>query len=183
MAQLDNPLLKAHTPDWDGFENRHSLCQKYSWAIPNTDAIKAIVAYSPIVEIGAGTGYWAKLITEAGGDIVATDKFEPAHNAYTDKKHRYAPVEKLSAVAAVRKYHNRALLIIWPSYRESWSSDALAKYQELGGKTIIYVGEDSGGCTGDARLHALLANMTLLKTVSIPQWACIHDYMEIYHNA
>jgi hypothetical protein len=179
---VNNPLLKAYSPDWNGFEKRYAAVKEYSWAIPTDYAIESIVAHGPIVEIGAGTGYWANLIAEAGGDIVATDKFSPSHNTYTDKQHHYAAIKKLPALNAVRKYHNRTLLMVWPEYNESWSSQALAEYLHLGGKTVIYVGEDPGGCTGDAKLHELLATLQLLKTVTLPQWAGIHDYMEIYLN-
>jgi hypothetical protein len=38
-------------------KTRADLVHKYAWAIPNEEAIATIAALSPIVELGAGTGY------------------------------------------------------------------------------------------------------------------------------
>ncbi len=179
LQHTGNPLLKAHIPGWEGISKRTAAVKKYSWAIPTDEAISAIVACGPIIEIGAGKGYWAGLVAKAHGDIVATDKFNPPDNDFTDKRRGYHKIEQLSALDAVRQYHNRALLTIWPSYRESWTSEALAEYLNIGGKTVIYVGEDSGGCTGDERFHELLDELAIVRTIGLPQWAGIHDYMEI----
>lgn len=44
---------------------RASMAREYAWAIPSPEALLAIKAASPkgVVEIGAGTGYWAMLST------------------------------------------------------------------------------------------------------------------------
>ena len=38
-------------------DRRAGLTAKYAWAVPTDEAIDAVVALSPLVEIGAGTGY------------------------------------------------------------------------------------------------------------------------------
>jgi hypothetical protein len=176
---MKNPIMDHYTSGYDGFEKRGIAVKKFSWAIPNDEAISSIVACGPVVEIGAGSGYWASLVAESGGDIVATDKYKLVDNEFTDKVHCYSKIEKLSALSAVRKYHNRALLSVWPSYQQSWSGKALAEYLKLGGQTVIYVGEGEYGCTGNKRFHNLLNNLRVVKEVSIPQWIGIHDHMEI----
>jgi hypothetical protein len=54
----------------DGREtaDRHALVDRYGWAIPTDEAIAALVELSPLVEIGAGRGYWAHLLRQAGAD-------------------------------------------------------------------------------------------------------------------
>jgi hypothetical protein len=37
-------------------------------------ALAAIARYAPIVEMGAGTGYWARCLRERGIDAVAYDE-------------------------------------------------------------------------------------------------------------
>ena len=54
-------------------EARAGLVRRYGLAIPTDEAIAACVARSPLVEIGAGLGYWASLIAQQGGDIAAYD--------------------------------------------------------------------------------------------------------------
>ena len=45
---------------------------------PKRIALRTILAYSPLVEIGAGTGYWARLLRQLGADIVCYDAVPPA---------------------------------------------------------------------------------------------------------
>jgi methylase of polypeptide subunit release factors len=53
---------------------RDSLVKKYSWAIPDTKALGSIVSLGkPIIEMGCGTGYWARLLHDKGADIIAYD--------------------------------------------------------------------------------------------------------------
>ena len=50
------------------------LVNQYAWATPDDRAIRIIRHFSPIVEIGCGrNGYWSKLLSEAGVDVVAFD--------------------------------------------------------------------------------------------------------------
>lgn len=46
---------------------------RFSWAIPDERAIRILHHFSPVVEIGAGDGYWAGLVEAAGGDVLAFD--------------------------------------------------------------------------------------------------------------
>ena len=52
------------------------LRRMYSWGIPADEALTVIENVSPagIVEVGAGTGYWAMLLKKRGVDIVAYDR-------------------------------------------------------------------------------------------------------------
>ncbi|KAG2767913.1 hypothetical protein PC129_g1200 [Phytophthora cactorum] len=50
-----------------------SVAMKYSWAIPDERALQIIKHYGPIVEMGAGSGYWARLLQLRGVDVVAYD--------------------------------------------------------------------------------------------------------------
>ncbi|KAL3666792.1 hypothetical protein V7S43_008412 [Phytophthora oleae] len=50
-----------------------AVAMKYSWAIPDERALQIIKHYGPIVEMGAGSGYWARLLQLRGVDVVAYD--------------------------------------------------------------------------------------------------------------
>ena len=54
------------------------LREYYSFAIPSEAALDTIKQYGPICEMGAGSGYWSKLLTERGVDIVAYDIILPS---------------------------------------------------------------------------------------------------------
>ena len=49
----------------------------YSFAIPCESALEFMKDYSPICEMGAGSGYWAKLLADRGVDIIAYDTVLP----------------------------------------------------------------------------------------------------------
>jgi len=52
---------------------RDTYVDKYSFAIPNQEAIDEILRHTPVVEIGCGLGYWAHLVRAHQGDIIAYD--------------------------------------------------------------------------------------------------------------
>jgi hypothetical protein len=61
-------------------EARDRFIARYGFAVPTDDALSRIQAVSPdgVVEIGAGTGYWARLLHDRGVDIEAYDVAPPS---------------------------------------------------------------------------------------------------------
>lgn len=154
---------------------REDLVQEYAWAIPNYEAIATIVDHAPILEVGAGGGYWAHLCRYFDCHVLSTDP-EPWPNAEA-----WYPVWKASAQDIAAEYPERTLLLVWPSYGESWATEALGMYGSAGGETCIYVGEGRGGCTADDRFHQMLhEEWTLKETVAIPTYLGIHDRLEVW---
>ena len=49
-----------------------------AFAVPSEEALQLICKYSPLVEMGSGTGYWAKLLQERGADVAPIDVSPPA---------------------------------------------------------------------------------------------------------
>lgn len=159
------------------YSNREELVRRYSWAIPDEAAIATLVAHSPIVEVGAGTGYWASLVAAAGGTIHAYDKNPPTirENEYKHSVlyHPVLPVELM-------RLKKETLFLCWPPYADSMAVNVLRKYE---GDTLIYVGEDEYGCTAnDAFFKELVANWQLLKQIDIPQWKGINDTLNVYQR-
>ena len=150
------------------WRTRDDCVAKYSWAVPNQQAVVCLRDHSPVLELGAGTGYWASLVGQAGGYVRCYDK-NPAGTWW--------PVLKGRARKA-RKFSDHTLFLCWPPYQCSLAYDALTAYT---GDTFIYVGEGWGGCTGDDRFHELLeTNWSETRTVFIPQWFGIHDRMVVF---
>lgn len=80
-----------------GMLARNEVVHRFAWAVPSDEAIKKIVEFSPIIEMGAGTGYWANLIQKAGGEIVAFDSHPigSGTNSWHENKHlKYPMAEK-----------------------------------------------------------------------------------------
>ncbi len=156
------------------FIARTDLVNKYSWAIPDSGAIELIKKYGPIVEIGAGSGYWSYLLKQSGANIIAYDK-KPYNNRYCKANWgnvRYGSTKKASL------HTDRSLFLCWPPYNNQMAYKALSYYS---GDTLIYVGESRHGCTADYDFFTKLDNeWELVEEYDIPQWIGLHDTLTIY---
>ena len=193
MTSIQNPYLdecrklpRCDRLPWEGDDTfplhnswvdcRRPLVKRFAWAIPNDEAIAKIVEYSPIIEIGAGTGYWAKLVADAGGDIVAFDA-DPAgidsKNRWHSDKHLYSPVWH-GGPEKIAEHPGRTLFLCWPPYDDPFVKECLDQYR---GDTLIYVGEVDA-CTGwDERLDT---EWKAADEVTIPKFSCINDYLMVF---
>jgi len=53
-------------------DERGQLTSRYAHACPDLQLITSLASH-PVVELGAGSGYWARLVHDSGGDIAALD--------------------------------------------------------------------------------------------------------------
>ena len=174
--KIFNEIIQSQENHLFSITRRWDLCQEYAWAIPSEEALDILSSYNPLVEMGAGGGYWAHLLRQRGVDILAYDS-HPGDNQWVSKqwtKVRKGGPEKL------RKLPGRTLFLCWPPYNEPMAAECLKNFR---GKYVIYVGESEGGCTGDDEFHSILDNdYTLVREQPIPQWYGIHDVMLIYRK-
>lgn len=208
LRQLDgNPLLDAHRR-WAATDNeavRAEAIARYALAVPTEEAIAAIAAHAPagVVEVGAGTGYWARLLADRGTAVVAFDVAPPpdaGNHFFAGAEPWYPVAEGDEDIAAA--YPERTLLLVWPT-RESWPTDALRVYAGAGGQRVAYVGEGPGGRMGDDQLHAALGlvegcvacdygipdvscvchverQWRLLRAVTLPNWGGYRDDLYLF---
>ena len=161
---------------------RWDLIVRYAFAIPTDAAIRALAKLSPIVEIGAGRGYWAHLLRVAGADVLAFDTY-PLRYAESGwwRPGMGEPWTEVLRGGPERagRYPDRTLLLIWPPM----SDMAERALRACRGSTVAYVGEGDGGCTGDRAFHAALErDWRVEREVSLPQWWGIHDDLTIYRR-
>lgn len=206
-----NPLLEQRRrlgPIGRDDPRRDRLVHGYAYGVPTDAALDAIAAASPagVVELGAGTGYWARLLHQRGVDIVAYDTAPPetGTNRFVDAAPAWFPVAA-GDQHVIDSHADRTLLLVWPTWNETWAGDAAAAFHAAGGRTLVYVGEGPGGRTGDTTLHARLGvhgpclactlGVTdqpcvcgidvlweLLRTVPLPRWADTEDSCGIYRR-
>jgi hypothetical protein len=163
------------------FERRVACVRRYAFGVPDRAALEAIARYAPIVELGAGTGYWAYLLRNRGVDIVAYDVAPPdqAPNAYKLDPRTWSPVVR-GGVEVLQQHADRALFLCWPGYRDTFAGDALREFR---GTVLIYVGEGPGGHTADdAFFYRLQREWVPDEQVAIPQWSGAHDCLRIFHR-
>lgn len=161
-----NPLLAAHQAWSDAGRDplvSEQLITSFSFAVPTEQALRVIasISTSGVVEIGAGLGYWAAVLSAQGVDVVAYDIAPPP----SDDNTWFAGIDpwfkvQHGGVDAVERHADRALLIVWPTRNELWPAAALETYLTSGGQHVIYVGQHPGGRTGDDRFHGMLGELT-----------------------
>lgn len=151
---------------------RRQLITKYAWAIPNREVLDVLVDASPVVEIGAGNGYWAYCIEEAGGEVVAFDA-DPPEQTWTTVHEATHEI--------VAKYPDHTLLLCWPSFGADWPTDAIRAHD---GEQLVYVGEGRGGVTGSASMHRTIDETFGIATrvVDIPQWSGVSDKAYVFRQ-
>jgi hypothetical protein len=154
-------------------ERRRELATRYAWAIPNEAALEALGRHAPLVECGAGTGYWSALLRSRGVDVAAYD-LAPSRRAWT-------ALERADSVAAARRHRDRALVLCWPPYDDDRASyDVVRAYR---GEMLIHIGERGEGTTGSVRFHRELAlNWTLVEEVDLPHWPRLRDSLCVYRR-
>jgi hypothetical protein len=206
-----NPLLDGYelaVGRGDDMEAaRSDAIRRHGFAIPTVAAITALAQHSPrgVVEIGAGTGYWAWFADQLGLDVAAFDLHpspSPANEWFsgTPQWHPVSPSDH----HVVTQHPDRTLLIVWPPKNETWPVEALDLYASAGGTCVAYVGEPPRGKTGDDCFHARLGELggcdhctyglldspcicgyppqwTRAATVDLPTWPGYHDAMHLYH--
>lgn len=180
IKPLLNTYLELYYNDPDDACARQDLVNEYSWAVPDDKAIRTLLKHSPVVEMGAGTGYWAYLLRAAGGDVVAYDRcvgdvfninvWHPKGNSFTEIL-KGGPKD-------LAQHSDRSLFLCWPPLESSMAYECLTFW---GGKTLIYVGEGMGGVTADEKfIVELRTKFSLIETVKIPKWAGMNDDMTVW---
>lgn len=167
-------LLKAR-------KMREVAIRQFSFAIPVEDTIKALLPHGPFLEVGCGTGYWAYELMKAGAEVIPTDP-GPYTGVIFKAERQHVPIDFIEGVEALRKYGvDKTLLMVWPSYDETWPAEVLAQYVRQGGKKVVYVGEGHGGCTADGFYHNLLEkHFDDVEDVPILRWHGLRDRCNVY---
>lgn len=135
------------------FADRHALCGTFSWSIPSPGDIawiKDTLDGRGVVEPGAGGGYWAWQMEQAGIDVAAYEPRDIADNGHVRRE--WAALLR-DDHEAPKRHPDRALFLCWPTYDDPWAAQSLACYS---GDLLIYAGEPEGGCTADGEFYRLL---------------------------
>ena len=107
-----------------------ALTDKYSWAVPDLQAIKVISFFSPLIEIGAGAGYWAKLLSDNGVKIRAFDR--------KISKNCWSHVQKGGPEKLLDDDKDSNLFLCYPDEATSMGVECIEKFT---GEYILHIGE------------------------------------------
>lgn len=172
--------------------SRNDYCRKYSWSIPDPASILFVAEHmrGRCVEMGAGTGYYSWQLVQLGIDMLCYDIAPPdkaSDNDYHSPRtgtygeltgettHTYIPV--LEGTPRILHHADRTLFLCWPPMSDM-AFQCLKHYK---GDRLVYIGESSGGCTGDDAFFDVLENEWQRVDGHKPvQWDGIHDWIEVY---
>lgn len=208
-----NPAVKEyceHHPwtehGW-GHDNGTVALTTYPEYVPTDAAIETITAYDPIIEIGAGNGYWAYVLDNAGCDIHATDKspaphpvkttFTDAENAdslsrteVTGETRTTQPNGKTlyeikrenwfnvcEATHDVIATDTRTVLLCHPP-GDAWTEDLLKHISP--DQHFIYIGQWYPGSDATPYFHYELTDWELLDTFPVYDWDTQHAHGYVF---
>jgi hypothetical protein len=186
---LDNPYLdefRSLMPTWrvppdqrkltyERYLVRQRLVARYAWAVPTDRAIDVLVRHSPLVEMGAGTGYWAWLVRQAGGDILAFDRYPPP-----DPRNRWHAGERQwtevlpGGPRLLARHPGRTLFLCWPPQDEPMAEQSLAAFP---GDTVVYVGETAASDGEPAWLFGRSSPWEPVEELALPRWESVRDLL------
>lgn len=168
-------------------ELRARLVTEYSWAIPTEEALRAIAELSPIVEMGAGTGYWTYLLRSMGVDVIAYDKIPSdstgslalACNPWHIGARLHTEVES-GTPEVLKKHSDRTLFLCWPPLGDM----AKQCLDEWKGEYLVYIGDMNDESVSinanKAFREELRSSFKLTGTVTLLRWPGIEDFMTIW---
>jgi hypothetical protein len=181
----DEPAYLAHYKAMGNFEDLtdgcHELIHAYSHAIPTLDALKLLATLSPLVELGAGGAYWARLLQDLGTDIVAYDPVDPKSNTWTAGLPPWTGVRPGDACTALSRNPERVPFACWPPRPYGYMSDVLRTHR--GTLALITDGRLFGDKNyADPLYDVLESEWDLKQTAQLPGWPGHRDRLMIWHR-
>lgn len=183
----------------------------FASAVPSDEALGAIAQLGvPVVELGAGTGYWGALLAARGVDVVLYDREPPSARAGNNNFfHRAFARVRRGDERAAAAHPERALLLVWPFSLEEMSKDlregrAFAPWDKAAldaykGELVLHVGSitepEPGAERGPGRARsrwtvttspafcaALRAEFECERVAPVHQWPQTNDELTIWRR-
>lgn len=141
--------------------SRVEYTHRFGYAVPTAEALETLSQFSPLVEIGAGVGYWAWMLRQGGTDIVAYDLRPPTVDSDENRFHARSLcwTNVLTGnESALDQHPDRTLFLCWPPRGDPMAYRILRRYR---GEIFVYVGEqplaDGANVAGDDQFVQLLS--------------------------
>lgn len=209
MTSLEDGLEEHETPapkllrDWRE-SCRVFPCHLYAYATFSPDSLSRLSSsllqhkISRLVEMGAGTGYTARILSHATAakvtenyksftidahDKFPTPEFDSTECANRNEYHGYTP--RFFQLKPFSGFHNAetrdtALLLCYPPPQSSMAHDYLKSYLDAGGRFVVHVGEFKG-LTGNSRFERLLLHkMVCVERLHILTWGTDASHITIW---
>lgn len=178
---LELPSMKDILKKLESIESRLSFMNErennvkyFGYPLLTKEVIEEVVKFiggRRVLEVGCGSGFLAKLLQNAGVNVIATDN-NWRNSLYNDKSNLFyqklfTDVEELDAISAIDKYKEDVdiVLMSWPAYESPMAYEVLKLLIELD-KPLIYIGEWWGGCNADDDFFELIDERCYTRNIS-----------------
>ena len=159
---------------------------RYAYAIPDDTALDILAELAPLIEIGAGTGYWAHLLRQRGVNILAFDEEPPLTDDHTNTFHRNEVMVGtvwtevlVGGPEQAARHPERTLFLCWPP-AGPLASDALTTYE---GTSVVYIGEWMPATCADVAFFDMLErDWACVRVYEIPRWFGMKDRMSVWRR-
>eukprot|EP01025_Chloroclados_australasicus_P052652 TRINITY_DN6146_c1_g1_i1.p1 TRINITY_DN6146_c1_g1~~TRINITY_DN6146_c1_g1_i1.p1 ORF type:complete len:606 (-),score=39.99 TRINITY_DN6146_c1_g1_i1:462-2279(-) len=146
---------------------RDWCCHLYSYATPTEAALRKLGEFSPLVEIGAGTGYWGHLLQKTEGVEIQCYDIKLTDNEYHGDVPPYFSVNQGEVERLQELDEKYSLFLCYPPPASSMARLCLKNFK---GTYVIHVGEWQGD-TGDHKFEYFLQKQfKLIDEVQLPNW-------------
>ncbi|KAF4697753.1 hypothetical protein FOZ60_000097 [Perkinsus olseni] len=178
-----DPLLPSKIlSDWVD-ATRDYMCHIYAYATPTESALDLLSDFVPggVVEVGSGTGYWAKLLRDRRVEVLALDKNPPDHqaNAYHGRCRPHTEVKKGNAtdLESLSPMEYPKLMLCYPPPQEHMAAEAIGNFK---GDYVFHIGEWFGDTGSLAMQKALGQSFRMIRREPLPNWPSTSYEMTIW---
>lgn len=120
------------------------------------DELVKFIDGSSVFEVGAGSGYLARLLADRGISVRAIDHQEgPNTREEWWSRQLYFDVEKIDQ-SVFEEFPAEIVLMAWPCLYSNFSLEVAQKLKR--GQILLYHGESQGGCTATPKFFEYLRN-------------------------
>lgn len=181
-AAWEGSFLRSVADGTHEYAARKDLVRRYAWGVPCRAALDILAKHAPLLEVGAGTGYWAWLLRKRGVEVAAYDR-DPPGPGKGEANHWHGEASLWTRVEAggpeaIDRHPDRTLFLCWPPYDDPFAEECLGRYR---GGTLLFVGEGEGGCTGGSGFWERLgAEWEEAEWVKLPQFDGLHDHLTVW---
>ncbi|QVD49251.1 hypothetical protein LUCX_181 [Xanthomonas phage vB_XciM_LucasX] len=166
QASLQSPPSKS-LAQWQDLFSKIDLLSHYrlrkqhiaqvGFPIVTLEVLRALTVFlrgRKVLDVGAGTGYLARLLSDRHINIRAVDNFTGVYEGANWEQHLYFDVEKVNALTLPELSDPQTVIIMsWPPYEDPFAYQVAQAMSA--GQFLIYQGVWRG-CTGDEDFHTLL---------------------------
>ena len=175
FGELQNLLL--HYGRFDRM--RLHYAERFGYGLPCREVVEAIANCGPLLEVGAGNGFWTYCLRRKGIDVIATD---PKEAGMYNRGQWIRDLVEVDAIAAMNRFPGRNILLVWPHFESLWAVDVAQSMKA--GQLLCYVGEGAFGCCAPNIFFLELARsgFKMIYSHPSPSWVTTQDHLFIYQK-